>query len=162
MATSRNFSPFHKTWNQYQRRSLSEVEVEEKLKQMFPSTTKKEGRVLYEPVPLSFTSEVRRRYIPDFIIQEKAWILEVKGFFSSADRAKMLLVKRQFPNLDIRFVFDGPNTRLSRTSKTTYAMWADKNGFPWCATNAFPPPEWRTHIPSSEQVRAFVAATGMR
>ena len=46
-------------------------------------------------------------------------------------RRKMLAVKAQHPELDIRFVFQRNNT-LSKQSKTTYGAWADKHGFKWC------------------------------
>lgn len=42
----------------------------------------------------------------------------------------MLLVRDQ-TKADIRLVFSRPNNRLSKSSKTTYAQWAVKHGFPW-------------------------------
>ena len=52
----------------------------------------------------------------------------------------MLLVITQHPDLDIRMVFMRPNNRLSKTSKTTYAMWCDKNNVKWA--NKYIPIEW--------------------
>ena len=40
-----------------------------------------------------------------------------------------MLIKEQYPHLDIRFVFSNPNHRLYKGSATTYADWCEKNGF---------------------------------
>lgn len=45
------------------------------------------------------------------------------------DRKKHLLIRKQRPDLDIRFVFDNPNSRTSKQAKMTYAKWCDKHGF---------------------------------
>lgn len=68
------------------------------------------------------------RYTPDFVL-ENGIIIEVKGRFLTADRQKHLLVKKQHPELDIRFVFSRSKERISKKSKTTYADWCTKNGF---------------------------------
>lgn len=67
-------------------------------------------------------------YTPDFILPNGI-IIEAKGRFITADRQKQLLIKDQFPDLDIRFVFSNPNNKIGKKSSTTYAMWCDKNGF---------------------------------
>ena len=59
----------------------------------------------------------------------KLIIIETKGRFVTADRQKMLLVKEQYPDLDIRFVFSNPNSRISKKSKTTYAHGAKSMAF---------------------------------
>jgi len=69
-------------------------------------------------------------YNPDFILTNGI-IIEAKGHLSQADRVKMKLVKDQHPLFDIRFVFQRAQNKISKTSKTTYAMWADLHGFPW-------------------------------
>ncbi len=56
-------------------------------------------------------------------------MVETKGRFLTADRQKHILIKDQHPALDIRFVFSNPNTRISKQSKTTYAMWCETHGF---------------------------------
>lgn len=68
------------------------------------------------------------RYTPDFVL-ENGIIVETKGRFLTADRQKHLLVKKQFPDLDIRFVFSRSKERISKKSRTTYADWCTKNGF---------------------------------
>ena len=54
-----------------------------------------------------------------------------KGLFDVQARHKMLLVKQQHPDLDIRLVFSNAKARLYKGSPTTYAAWADRHGFPW-------------------------------
>lgn len=77
------------------------------------------------------------KYTPDFVIttrpdgtdRKQPLIVETKGRFMVADRQKHLLIKRQHPDKDIRFVFNNPNTKISKQSKTTYAAWCQKHGF---------------------------------
>jgi len=84
----------------------------------------------------SFSYVIEHKYTPDFKVG--AIYLETKGYFKPADRRKMLAVKQMNPDLDIRFVFQAPHNKISKHSKTTYAKWASKNGFPWCAYHAIP------------------------
>ena len=39
-----------------------------------------------------------------------------------------MLVKAQNPTIDIRFVFSNSKNKITKTSKTTYGDWCDKNG----------------------------------
>lgn len=83
----------------------------------------------YETLVIKFTRpEKMHRYTPDFILPNGI-IIETKGRFLTKDRQKHLLVKKQHPDLDIRFVFSNPNQKISKTSKTTYAKWCNTNGF---------------------------------
>jgi hypothetical protein len=84
----------------------------------------------YEELRLPYESYAARTYIPDFVL-DNGIIIEYKGYFPAADRTKMLLVKAQYPNHDIRIIFESPRNKLSAKSKTTYAAWAEKHGFPW-------------------------------
>ena len=92
----------------------------------------------------AFSYEVDRvayykEYIPDFVL-DNGIIIEAKGYLEDSDRTKHLLIKRQRPDLDIRFVFQNPRCRLSKKSKTTYAGWAKKHGFKWAEKEV--PKEW--------------------
>lgn len=83
------------------------------------------------------------KYTPDFYITTKAGatiVCESKGRFCTADRQKMLLVKQQHPELDIRFVFSNSRQRISKQSQTTYGDWCEKHGFIY-ATRLVPE-EW--------------------
>lgn len=83
----------------------------------------------YESHVVRYVKPARNaRYTPDFILFNGI-IVETKGRFVTADRQKHLLIKDQHPDLEIRFVFSNPNTRISKQSPTTYAMWCDKHGF---------------------------------
>lgn len=79
------------------------------------------------------------RYTPDFKLPNGIYI-EGKGRFITEDRQKHLLIKQQFPDLDIRFVFSNPNGRIGKKSKTTYAMWCEKHGFKYAKEQI--PVEW--------------------
>jgi len=87
-------------------------------------------------VPFSFESEKiayqkpasNHKYTPDFILPNGI-IIESKGRFVTADRQKHLLVKKQHPDKDIRFVFSSSKQKISKGSKTTYADWCEKYGF---------------------------------
>ena len=94
---------------------------------------------LYEAEKFDYVT--KSKYTPDFFLPNGV-IIEAKGFFKPSDRRKMLAVKEAHPELDIRLVFMRDNT-LSKSSKTTYTMWAEKHGFPSCI---FPhiPPDWLT------------------
>jgi hypothetical protein len=85
----------------------------------------------YEPVRLAYLKPAKpSTYQPDFILPNGI-VIETKGRFVTADRQKHKLIKEQFPNLDIRFVFSNSKTRLTKASKTTYAKWSEQYGFKW-------------------------------
>lgn len=73
-----------------------------------------------------------RDYVTDFTLPNGIH-LEVKGYLPPVDRAKMRAVKQAHPDADIRLVLQTPTRVLSKRSKTTYAAWAEKYGFPWCS-----------------------------
>jgi hypothetical protein len=68
------------------------------------------------------------QYTPDFVL-DNGIIIETKGLFTAVDRQKHMLVKRQHPHLDIRFIFSNSRQKISKKSRTTYADWCRKNGF---------------------------------
>lgn len=57
--------------------------------------------------------------------------LEYKGVLTGKDRKKLRYVRRSNPDLDIRLVFERPQNKINRLSRTTYAEWATKNKFQW-------------------------------
>ena len=67
--------------------------------------------------------------------------IETKGRWTSIDRLKMKHVLQSNPGVDIRMVFQNPNQRLSKTSKTTYAEFALKLGIQHVAKKDIPA-EW--------------------
>jgi hypothetical protein len=84
------------------------------------------------------------KYTPDFVL-ENGIIIESKGRFLTADRQKHLLVKKQHPNLDIRFVFSNSKGKIAKRSNTTYADWCVKNGFLYADKEI--PDAWLTEPP---------------
>ncbi len=95
------------------------------------------------------------RYLPDFVLKNGI-IVETKGRFVTADRQKHLLIKEQHPDLDIRFVFSNANTRISKQSKTTYAMWCDKHGFLYADKKV--PIEWTMELENIRSIKALEQA----
>jgi hypothetical protein len=106
------------------------------------------GRELKEQgIPFGFESSKityleparERKYTPDFFLQNGI-IVETKGRFTVNDRKKHLLVRDQYPDLDIRFVFSNSNKKIYKGSKTTYADWCRKHGFQYADKSI--PKEW--------------------
>ena len=84
----------------------------------------------YEKLVIGYTQPAKeRKYTPDFVLLNNSIIIESKGRFITADRQKHLMIKEQYPDLDIRFVFSNSKAKLSKLSQTTYGMWCDKHGF---------------------------------
>ncbi|MCA8110278.1 hypothetical protein [Burkholderia cepacia] len=103
-------------------RSGLEEAIAEQLRQAGVVAAYEEDKIPY------VTPATPHKYTPDFRLPNGIYI-ETKGRFETADRKKHLLIKEQHPELDIRFVFTRSKTTISKASKTTYAMWCDKNGF---------------------------------
>jgi hypothetical protein len=82
----------------------------------------------YEEFKIKYEVHEIRTYTPDFELPNGI-IIESKGRFVQADRKKHLLVKKQHPELDIRFVFSNSRAKISKGSKTSYGDWCDKNGY---------------------------------
>lgn len=101
----------------------------------------------YETEKLEYT--VSAKYIPDFIITTKSGrkiYVETKGngrSFDGPSRRKLIAVKSQHPDKDIRIVFysDGKigPTRKDGT-RLTQGAWATKNGFTYAIKEI--PDEW--------------------
>jgi len=54
--------------------------------------------------------------------------VELKGKLDIPTRKKMVLIREQYPDKDIRILFMR-NNKLTKTSKTTYMEWAAKVGY---------------------------------
>jgi hypothetical protein len=111
-------------------RSGLEEAVAEQLRQAGVVAAYEEEKIPY------VTPATPHKYTPDFKLPNGIYI-ETKGRFETADRKKHLLIKEQHPELDIRFVFTRSKSTISKTSKTTYADWCQKNGFQ-CADKWIP------------------------
>jgi len=113
-------------------RSMFEINLAKSLADKGVAFEYESKKLTYIPKP--------RTYTPDFYINHRDIYIEAKGHLDKGDRVKMALIKQQYPDLDIRFVFLNAQNKIYRGSKTTYAMWATKHGFRW-AEKAIPE-EW--------------------
>lgn len=95
--------------------------------------------VKYEEMKIKYAINEVRTYTPDFELPNGI-IIESKGRFVVADRKKHLLIKKQHPELDIRFVFSNSRAKINKGSKTTYGMWCEKHGFLYA--DKLIPEEW--------------------
>lgn len=108
----------------------------------------------YEQHTIRYLVPVKKsRYTPDFVLEHNGIIVETKGRFVTADRQKMKLIKEQHPDLDIRFVFSNPRSRISKQSLTTYGDWCEKFGFQY-ATKLIPV-EWFKEPPNQKSLEAL-------
>lgn len=84
----------------------------------------------YEQLVINYIQPAKaRKYTPDFVLLKNDIIIESKGRFMTADRQKHLMIKDQYPELDIRFVFSNSKAKLSKLTQTTYGDWCTKHGF---------------------------------
>jgi len=107
-------------------RSGLEKEISKQLKRNNISFT-------YEKDKISFlVPETKKVYTPDFKIKTKnsgkIIFIEGKGIWVYEDRYKHLLLRQQYPNLDIRFVFTNAKNKIRKGSKTTYADICEGRG----------------------------------
>jgi hypothetical protein len=93
----------------------------------------------YEDLKIEWKDLRYRTYTPDFIL-DNGIIVETKGIFDNEDRRKHLAVREQHPDLDIRLVFSNAKAKLYKGSKTTYAMWCEKNNYLY--SHRVIPPAW--------------------
>lgn len=111
-------------------------------------------RVDYETQRVPYTTE--HVYIPDFVVTspDGSYIIETKGngrSWTPQVRKKMLAVKNQWPELDIRFLFysDGEfGTRRKDGSRQRQSEWATKHGFLYAIREV--PEHWLTPTSCSQ------------
>jgi len=93
----------------------------------------------YEKLKVQWQLIENKTYTPDFKLPNNI-IIESKGRFVAADRKKHLVIKRQHPFLDIRFVFSNSRSKLYKGAKSTYGDWCNKHGFLYADKRI--PDEW--------------------
>lgn len=135
----RNF--YHSRGNKTRQRALRhgynsgfEEKVAKQLKEYYGKKVDYETETISYKIP-----ETNHHYTPDFILPNGI-IIETKGRFTAIDRRKHILIKKQHPELDIRFVFSRLEKRISKGSKTTYKSWCIKNGFKYAEKTV--PEKW--------------------
>ena len=82
----------------------------------------------YESIKIEWEDLTYRTYTPDFILNNGI-IIETQGRFLASDRKKHIAIKKQHPDLDIRFVFTNSKNKLQKGAKSSYGQWCDKHGF---------------------------------
>ena len=103
--------------------------LEERVSQQI---TKAGLELLYETDKIGYVVPARdAKYTPDFKLPKPGgfFYVETKGIWTVQDRAKHLLIQKQFPDLDIRFVFSNQNAKLYKGSPTSYALYCEKHNF---------------------------------
>tara|TARA_B100001093_G_scaffold141828_1_gene134326 strand:+ start:1919 stop:2326 length:408 start_codon:yes stop_codon:yes gene_type:complete len=87
----------------------------------------------YETTVINYIKpETNHTYTIDFTLPNGI-LVETKGRWVLEDRKKHLLIKKQHPELDIRMVFQNPNGKIRKGSKTTYAIFCDKHEIKWAS-----------------------------
>tara|TARA_R110002074_G_scaffold57866_1_gene142165 strand:- start:19 stop:438 length:420 start_codon:yes stop_codon:yes gene_type:complete len=94
----------------------------------------------YEETKIKWVDLKHRTYTPDFLLLNNGIIIETKGRFVSTDRRKHREIKDQYPDLDIRFVFNNSKSRLYKGAKSCYGDWCDRYGFLYA--DKLIPQEW--------------------
>lgn len=65
-------------------------------------------------------------YCPDFLLPNGIFV-ETKGLWDSEDRKKHLLIREQYPNIDVRLVFSSSRSKIYKGSPTSYAEFCEKH-----------------------------------
>ena len=134
--TSDHIEWAQKAFNKLKENHKKEIKFRSKLEERVATLLEQLGiSYEYETEKLSYTIE--HTYTPDFVLPNYIY-LETKGYWDAADRRKVLAVKRDNPDVDLRMVFQSPYNKISKSSKTTYAKWCDKHDIPWCAFHSMP------------------------
>ena len=97
-----------KTKKTFKFRSGLEVRVAEQLEELGVDYD-------YEPYSIKYERPAQiSKYTPDFLIIINGLLVETKGRFTSQERKKFKLFKEQHPEIDLRFGFSNPNTRIGK------------------------------------------------
>lgn len=74
---------------------------------------------------------IERTYTPDFKTGRFKIYIETKGKLDLESRKKMIWFKECNPSIRIIFLFQNPDVKIRKGSKTSYGDWATTNGFEW-------------------------------
>lgn len=97
----------------------------------------------YESKRMPYITE--RKYVPDFVDENRKILIEAKGFFRQGDDKKYLSIKKCYPEWRMIFVFSDPHKPVRKGglprkdgTKLSLAQWADQNGWEWCSESSLP------------------------
>jgi len=82
---------------------------------------------LYEPFRLPYVTH--RKYVPDFVHEEKAILIEAKGYFRVGDTQKYTAIRDSMPEWELVFILSNPLQKVRKGSKLTMGQWCEKQGF---------------------------------
>jgi hypothetical protein len=88
---------------------------------------KLDGQYKFEPYDLPYT--VHKKYLPDFVHEGKAVLVECKGFFRVGDTQKYTAIRDSMPEWELVFVLSNPSKKVRKGGKITMGEWCDKEGF---------------------------------
>ena len=88
---------------------------------------KLDGQYKFEPYDLPYT--VHKKYLPDFVHEGKAVLVECKGFFRVGDTQKYTAIRDSMPEWELIFVLSNPSKKVRKGGKITMGEWCDKEGF---------------------------------
>lgn len=81
----------------------------------------------YEPYRLPYT--IHRKYVPDFVHNEKKILIEAKGYFRVGDTQKYTAIRDSMPEWELVFVLSDPLKKVRKGSKMNMGQWCEKEGF---------------------------------
>ena len=84
---------------------------------------KLDGQYLFEPYGLPYTTH--RKYLPDFVHEDKAVLIE----FRVGDTQKYKAIRDSMPEWEIIFVLSNPLKKVRKGGKLTMGEWCEKEGF---------------------------------
>lgn len=87
-------------------------------------------RVVFTYEELEFPYVLHGTYHPDFFLKKTGIVVEAKGVLDRESKRKMIAIRKQYPDLDIRFLFMNASKKVPGT-KQTHGQWATRNGFLW-------------------------------
>lgn len=88
-----------------------------------------QAKVTFEFEKYVFPYVINHEYTPDFRLGNGIFV-EAKGKLRKEDRAKLIAVKAQYPELDLRLLFMRGSESIAG-GRITNAQWAERNGFIW-------------------------------
>lgn len=95
-------------------------------------------------------SNIAHVYTPDFSFHKSPIVMEVKGWpFKKKERNKYRAVKKQNPEIDLRFIFQDAALKIFGKAGLTFGEWARKYGFKW--SNGSIPDSWISEIQGQQE-----------
>lgn len=86
---------------------------------------KLDGGYVFEPYSIPYTTH--RKYIPDFVHEDKKVLIECKGFFRAGDTQKYTAIQDSLDGgWELVFVLSNPSKKVRKGGKINMGEWCDK------------------------------------